>query len=372
MSGASAVTLEEAVAMGKTACDTCCSQANRIVYAVRGGQYYHYDNTCDVEDMDNATSGTLARALMTGFARCPQCVGEGSGSQEEEVTQTFESGTSGIKVYANRDGQYYHLTRSCAGSEASYITLETALNYGKRACPSCAASTAERIVWSTKGSDVFHIYRSHAPENATSGYLATAHAMGKEYCDVCLEAYRNDGTISESSDTFTPGTSGLYVYATRTGERFHLTQSCAGSEASRVALETALNYGKSPCPYCASIASTVVYATSSSRYYHLSQSCAGSDATAGYLAIARAMGKTRCPVCGGGSTSSGSSGGSTTSGSGDLSTATEFYIDLQGDSDSSLFHSHSTCSGAGMTYGSMVTEDFVRAQGFSPCPYCWD
>ena len=69
MRSAYAVTLEEAVSRGKTACPVCCSIADRTVYAVSGGQYYHYDNTCNVEDLSRATSGTLARALMAGFAR---------------------------------------------------------------------------------------------------------------------------------------------------------------------------------------------------------------------------------------------------------------------------------------------------------------
>ena len=66
----------------------------------------------------------------------------------------------------------------------------------------------------------------------------------------------------------------------------------------------------------------------------------------------------------------GDQGGGT--GGGDLSTATQVYIDLQGDSDSTIFHSHATCSRAGMRDGSMVVIDFVKDQGFSPCPYCWN
>ena len=74
-----------------------------------------------------------------------------------------------------------------------------------------------------------------------------------------------------SSNTYTSGTSGLYVYATLTGERFHISADCPNLEsgASRVTLETALNYGKSPCTTCANIARRTVYATSSSRYYPL-------------------------------------------------------------------------------------------------------
>ena len=381
MTSAYPVTLEEAVSRGKTACPICCSIADRVVYAVRGGRYYHYDNTCRVEDLSSATPGTLAQALMSGFARCPSCVtsdSNGGGSESDSVTDTFDPGTSGIHVYATQSGEYYHLSRDCAGSEASYITLETALNYGKTACPICAKSTAERTVWSTASDRYFHIYRDHAGENATAGTLAVAHALGKEYCPTCKARYENGGAdVPTSSGTYTSGTSGLYVYASLTGEHFHLNSSCPEIEsgASRVTLETALNYGKSPCSRCASIARRTVYATASGRYYHYDQSCAGSGATAGYLAIARAVGKQPCPICVQGSTGGGNTGGNTggsTGGTGDLSTATEVYIDLQGDSDSTIFHSHSTCSQAGMRFGSMVVIDFVRDQGFSPCPYCWN
>ena len=384
------VPLDAAGARGKTAGPLCCSCAARVVYAVSGGRYYHYDRNCNVEDLSRATSGTLARALMAGFARCPSCVdnSSGGGAESDPVSETYEPGTSGIRVYATQSGEYYHLSRDCAGSEASYITLETALNYGKSACPICARSTAERTVWSSRGDKYFHIYREHAGEGATPGTLAVAHAMGKEYCPTCLAHYRNgDEDVPTSSNTYTSGTSGLYVYATLTGERFHISADCPNLEsgASRVTLETALNYGKSPCTTCANIARRTVYATSSSRYYHYSQTCAGSEATPGYLAIARAIGKQPCPVCVQGSSSGGNTGGNTggqgggaggdqggSAGGGDLSTATQVYIDLQGDSDSTIFHSHATCSRAGMRDGSMVVIDFVKDQGFSPCPYCWN
>ena len=387
MSGARAVTLEEAVSMGKTACETCCSQANRIVFAVSGGQYYHYDNTCRVEDLSRATSGTLARALMAGFARCPSCVGSSTSSDDEEESSTssgrYVPGTSGIRVYANQNRRYYHLSSSCAGSGASYVTLETALNYGKEACPVCAKATTDRPVWSSASDPYFHIYQAHAGEGATSATLAHGHASGKEYCPVCLARYQSSsssgsGTPSVSSGTYVDGTSGLYVYATREGEFFHIESTCPdalGEGASRVTLETALNYGKRPCTTCSNLARRVVYSTASDQYYHYSQTHAGSGSTSGYLAHARAVGKTACPVCVSGSSSGGGSGsgtsGSGDSGSGDLSTATQVYIDLQGDSDSTIFHSHSTCSRAGMTDGSMVNIQFVRDQGFSPCSYCW-
>lgn len=377
MRNASAVSLEQAVAMGKTACETCCAIANRTVYAIgNGGQYYHYSNTCTVENMAYASSGTLAQALMAGYAPCPSCV-SGSGNEGGSTTPVanYTPGTSGIRVYATPSGAYYHLSSSCAGSGASYITLETALNYGKRACPTCAAATAERTVWATATSSEFHIYRSHAPEDAVQGYLSVALAMGKQYCQVCLSAYNNDGQVPDNSDTFQEGTSGIGVYASLTDEYFHLDSSHAGSGAYYVPLERALNYGKSPCPTCASVAATVVYGTSSDPYYHTNQAHAGSGAVGSYLAFARAWGKTACPVCaggsGGGGTGTGGGGTGTGGSGGDPSTVTAVYIDLKGNSNGNIFHSNSVCSGAGMTNGSLVAVEFVQAQGFSPCPYCW-
>src|SRR5699024_2802674 len=115
------VSLEQAVARGKTACPVCCSIADRVVYAVYGGRHYHYSNSCRVEDLSRATSGTLARALMAGVGACPSCVrGEtSSGGETDTIDGNYTPGTSGIRVYATQSGEYYHLTRTCAGSEAS-------------------------------------------------------------------------------------------------------------------------------------------------------------------------------------------------------------------------------------------------------------
>ena len=110
----------------------------------------------------------------------------GGGAESDPVSETYEPGTSGIRVYATQSGEYYHLSRECAGSEASYITLETALNYGKTACPICAKlHGGPHGLVARAAIRYFHIYREHAGEDATPGTLAVAHAMGKEYCPTC-------------------------------------------------------------------------------------------------------------------------------------------------------------------------------------------
>ncbi|NLD58993.1 MAG: hypothetical protein GX647_05005 [Clostridiales bacterium] len=365
MSGATKVTLEAAVAEGKTACPVCASIANKTVYATAGGKYYHYNQTCS--GMTNAKAGTLADALMHGFAACPVCVKTSTGGTQTPGDVGYAPGKSGIKVYASQSGKYYHLLESCAGSEASYITLETALNYGKDACPICAKKVAERTVYAAAGDQYFHATAEHAGSGAKAGTAASALAYGLKVCPVCRAAAESgDGSVPESSETFNRGESGIKVYATIGGTYFHISKQHAGSEASYVTLETALNYGKKPCPDCASAAYKTVYATMDSKYYHYSKTCAGSEAKSGYLAIALAMGKDPCPVC-----VKGSGGGSSGGGSGGSTTVDAVYIDLSGDSNPSLFHKSSSCSGAGMSGGDKVTVEFVQDQGFSPCPYCW-
>jgi hypothetical protein len=66
---------------------------------------------------------------------------------------------------------------------------------------------------------------------------------------------------------------------------------------TRVALETAMNYGKKPCPVCMKSASRKVYSSSGDRYYHYYKAHAGSSAQAGTLAQARVLGKKLCPTC---------------------------------------------------------------------------
>ena len=56
---------------------------------------------------------------------------------------------------------------------------------------------------------------------------------------------------------------------------------------------------------------------------------------------------------------------------GDPSTVRAAYIDLKGNSNGNIFHSNSVCAGAGMSNGSLVAIEFIQAQGFTACPYCW-
>ena len=173
-----------------------------------------------------------------------------------KVTNTYESGRSGIKVYATASGTYYHTSKSCAGSGAAYITLETALNYGKQACSKCAA-VADRTVYAVKGSFYYHASKSCAGSNAVKGNYAQALAYGLSACPNCIGG-GSAGTPSSPAPTAGPtyaASAGTAVYIDLYADQFyyHKASKCSGSgmsSGSAVTLEYALDFGYKRCPYC--------------------------------------------------------------------------------------------------------------------------
>ena len=368
MKNARYITLTQAMNEGKTACATCAATASKTVYSTSGGKYYHKASTC--EHMDNGVKRTLAEALKLGQTACPVCMTSSSDTTESTSTATkvanFTVGTSGIKVYASTSHTYYHIKSSCskAVSGLSQVALETALNYGRKACPTCCA-TASESVYATKNGKYYHISKSCAGSGATKGTLANALAYGFSPCPYCVS-----GEISESggSGTYESGRSGIKVYATSSGAYYHAKQSCAGSGSVKITLETALNYGKKACQECCALADRTVYAVKDSFYYHASKDCAGSNAVAGTYAKALAYGLDACPNCIGGS--SGSSGSDASSDAPEYSAPAEssVYIDLYG--DSFYYHKASKCSGSGVSGATEVTLEYAKDFGYERCPHC--
>ena len=368
MTGASRVTVAQAVAAGKTACSTCASAAKRTVYSYDRGTYFHATSSC------NGQSGipkrSLEEALALGQKACSTCKEKYKNGTLNSSTDTatkapdlvssdkFDAGTSGIKVYASADDKYFHTTSSHAGSNASRVTLETALNYGKKGCPSCASS-ANTTVYAVKGGKYYHYSKTCAGDGATSGTRAEALAYGFDPCPYCVTKTQ---TV-EVKDTYKAGTSGIKVYASISGKHYHTDKTCAGSSASYITLETALNYGKTPCPSCAGSAGKTVYSSGSDKYYHSSKTCAGDDAISGDFAKALALGKKECPICIGGSEAYEESD-IKYSAPGD----TPVYVDL--DSDLLYYHKNARCSDAGLSGGPKVTLEFVLQMKYRACPFC--
>ena len=214
------------------------------VYAVKGGRYYHTSKTCAGS---GAVSGKLSEALAYGLDACPVCV---TRTKAATSTNTYKSGASGVKVFASVSGKYYHTSESCAGSGAVRVTLETAMNYGKTACPSCA-SAANKTVYATKSDKYYHTSRTHAGSGASSGHWATALAMGKKACPVCIsgsESYE-ESDIHYSAE----GDTRVYIDTDSTIFYYHKNSRCSDAGVSHgtgVTLEFVTNWGFKACPYC--------------------------------------------------------------------------------------------------------------------------
>ena len=336
--------------------------------------------------MKNGTKRKLSEALMMGQTACPHCLSSKKAATEAKATakavkqalstaarQTafYKSGTSGVRVYASLTGQYYHTHSKCPGlsGTANRVSLETALNYGKTACPYCA-NAAKRTVYATKGGKYYHYSKTCAGSGAKKGSLAAALAYGMDPCPNCVTH-----TAAAAEKTYKSGTSGVKVYATAGSKYYHANSTCSGlTGASRVSLETALNYGKKACPVCLAAANRKVYAVPGGSYYHYSKSHAGSGAIAGTLATARAMGLKACPLC---TVLSAGSNSIDNGGAANAPVSQEeypglpdstVYIDIG--SANNYYHLGPKCTKANFSGGTKVTLQYAREWDYKACPYC--
>ncbi len=387
MTGASRVTLKKAINAGKTACPICASTANRTVYSTSKGDHYHAASVCVPSGMKNGTKRKLSEALMLGQTACPHCLSSKKAAQTaqktaeavQEAVQTavrtgtnYKSGKSGVRVYASLTGKYYHTKSNCPNlsGTANRVSLETALNYGKAACPECA-STATRTVYATRGGKYYHASKACAGTGARKGTLASALAYGLDPCPNCVT---HTATVT-SSGLYQSGTSGIKVYATAGSKYYHANSTCSGlTGASRVSLETALNYGKKACPVCLAAANHKVYAVPGGDYYHAYKAHAGSGAIAGTLATARAIGLKACPTC---AKALAGQLNPDNGGEPDAPVSTEYYPGLPDSSvyidigsANSYYHLGAKCSQAKFSGGTKVTLKYAIDWDYKACPYC--
>ncbi len=380
MTNAYHISLRLAIEAGKTACPTCCTVASTRVYSAQSDTRFHRSADCS-NAVSGATARSLADAMMLDQSPCSVCWSSQSSPTTPpsvnlpEQVYSFEVGTSGIQVYSLLTDAYYHTNSTCSGRTGLVqVALETALNYGKTACPVCA-SGASTTVYSSRNNSYYHLSRSCAGDGAIAGTYAYALALGMEGCPYCVTGSAEGGgevPVYPEPGNLVPGTSGIYVYASADGDHYHLSADDAGSGAIRVALETALNYGKSACPDCCPIGDATVYATPGGRYFHANQSHADDDSVGLTCALALSLGLEPCPTCF--SSGSGETGGGTipvipTAGPEYAAPeSTVVYVDLY--SSNYLYHSASSCSGSGMSGGTAETLEFALDLGYGRCPYC--
>ena len=387
MTGASRVSLKTAIQAKKKACPICASAANRTVYSSETGKHYHAASVCVQSGLKNGKKRKLSEALMLGQTACPYCLNSKKSAANAKDTAkavkqavktaarqgtNYKSGKSGVRVYASLTGKYYHTRSGCPNltGTANRVTLETALNYGKRPCPECAKA-AKRTVYATRGGKYYHYSRTCAGSSSRKGSLASALAYGLDPCPNCV----THKAAKKSKSIYKSGTSGIKVYATMGSKYYHANSSCSGlTGASRVTLETALNYGKTACPVCLSSANLKVYAVPGGTHYHYSKAHAGPGAIAGKLAEARALGLRACSTC-----SKLAAGASSfeNGGAANAPVSTEEYPGL---ADSSVYinlssannyyHLGPKCTKARFSGGSKVTLKYALDWDYKACPYC--
>jgi hypothetical protein len=149
MTDAKRMTIKEAKERGKTICPICkkyLPTAEPVVYGVSGNKYYHSKKDCS--GMTNATKFTLSAAKAKNLKACPVCIGGQNASDAPSSVKTYEP-----TCYISSSDSYYHAKRSCPlTSSASKTTLSTAKGKGKTACPYCAGSSLDTMVYASSNS----------------------------------------------------------------------------------------------------------------------------------------------------------------------------------------------------------------------------
>jgi cytidine deaminase len=228
MKDARKVTLATAKSAGKTACPVCMkTTATTNYYATVGGKHYHSKSTCS--GMKNATRVTLATAQKRNQTPCPVCL----------QAQAKTSAEAKTYVYATTAGKYYHSKSGCSGMKnARRVTLASAKNNGKTACPVCMkaqASTSVTYVYSTLSGKYYHkrTCSSSDAKNTKKVALATAKKYGKTPCPTC---FKNQT---------------IHVYVTPAGLKYHDKVTCEGvRNTMKITLKTALERKYVRCTVC--------------------------------------------------------------------------------------------------------------------------
>ena len=296
MSGASAVTLENAVSAGKKACPTCIGY-----YGTDGGKYYHCISNC--QGMQNAVTKTKEEWAKTGKSACPTCL-----KNTNDVTVGVS--TTETQVWATQGGTYYHTKNNCSGmANATQVSLSKAIKNGKVACSKCVTKSNVKVFATAKGT----YYHTKATCSGMAGaeYVTAKAAIsaGKKPCPKCDAGKLFGGTASAAEGTSVVTLSNgktasadeaTTVYYTKTGNYFHTSKTCSGmSGATASTVKSAVSAGKKACPTCVTKTRVYVYATGSGTYFHTDSDCSGMAGAQRVTAkVAIEAGKKPCTKCG--------------------------------------------------------------------------
>lgn len=357
MLNASAISLSEAVDMGKEACPRCLGPA--IVFATPHGNYYHSEKDCS--GMEGATAMNPEEALWWDKHPCPVCI-------------------TGKKVNVASSDMYYHESDTCSAAEFYYdkYPLLDALTIGMTPCPECTAVEVtpeeenQDAFWAEAEADqekrVYAVYGQaryyhkadicNGQQNNRSLTLANAE---KEQLIPCPDCYTTF-TTEENAEIAEP-----VFYCTPSGKYYHLEPDCSGmrNAEARTPEQVFINSGYTACPSCIDTDeekallmlpvpqddTDEVFIAPSNSYYHRDHGCFYmSMVIKADLKSAKDMGHTPCPMCFREQV--------------DLSTFETCWATQNG----KYYHSDEHCSGMRNAVSGLVEE--ARAKGKMRCPIC--
>lgn len=362
MTGASAVTLANAVAAGKKACPTCIGY-----YGTDGGKYYHCISNC--QGMQNAVTKTKEEWTKQGKTACPTCM-KGTNDVVAGVK------TTETQVYATQDGTYFHTKNNCSGMKgATQNSISKAIKSGKVACPKCVTKSNIKV-FATKGGTYYHT-KADCSGMADAEYVTAKAAIsaGKKPCPKCNAGKLFGGTASatdKDADTVKLSNAkaasddeATTVYTTKNGTYFHTEKSCSGmSGATATTVKSAVNSGKKACPKCITKAKVYVYATGTGTYFHTESDCSGmSKAQRVTAKVALEAGKKPCTKCGASKMFSAEEAKPAEKAESTVSSTMVYATDK-----GNYFHTKSNCSG--MKDAEKLTYSAAIKAGKKACPTC--
>lgn len=290
------------------------------VWATKHGTYYHSDEHCS--GMHGATAMSVEEATAMDKTACPTCVGSWElvnvqplvSPTPEPLQVTPEPApkviSGGDVVWSTTGGEFYHCDEHCSGMEgARQMTFAEVLNEGKSPCPTCfeldiqrmaeedmsvsatpeptpvpTAAVEARLLWATQGGRYYHREENcSGMQGAQRRSLEEVVAMGKEECPVCFALGTPEPTAAPEFDGNV-----IEAWVNENGRYYHCDEHCSGMQGAILRMIDLSETDKERCPVCypamdarctpvpeQANVDRSFYATENSTHFHAESDCSG-------------------------------------------------------------------------------------------------
>ena len=270
------------------------------VYTVENTPYYHQSEGCSaIPGGVEVSRVSRASAIEGALLACPYCMaGQYSDGMWDLVFVNDQTeDRSNMKVYCSAYNTHFHTKSTCSdiSGDAREVGLKEALLMAKTACDVCCPGAGMEVYCTIDGTYYHAKEDCSGMRNASRVTCAEARVTGKKRCPTCIGGTDETEDAAQTQEA----ASGYYVYATPSGEYYHVNATCSGMKnAEQVLLSKMLEQKRPACPVCCPDAETTVYAEAGNPYFHSYAGCSGmTNAKQGILVNALAAGLTRCPAC---------------------------------------------------------------------------